>query len=243
MSDEVLSGFLDDDTEENRKARQEAIDKAESEQRTTLKVSGTYLMEVATFAFRDSKTKKMRTSPEIYVSEKKKSLILSINLKVVDGTPQAPKGASTFQTITLSPAKGADRDKIQKTMRMMKPRIVALTGESNIQITSEWIEDHLMAKFEEQPDGSFKMIKDHKMKNKVMVSFEDDEYQNQHTLNMLSIRKAEEGDKSISNAVSEEAESKVSEGDIDPDEALVTGTQEDTPVSETPDPPVISDDF
>jgi len=244
MNDKILSGFLDDDTEEVRKARQEAIDKAESDQRTALKTSGTYLMEVATFAFKDQKTGEMRTSPEVYISELKKSLILSLNLRVVDGTPKAPKGASIFERITLSPAKGADIKKIQNTMRMLKPRIVALTGESKIQITTEWIEDHLMAKFEETPEGEFKLIKDHKMKNKVMVTFEDDEYMGEPKLKMISIRKAEEGDKSISSAqVESKGKETATDGDIDPDEALVTGKQVETPVDKTPEAPTVADDF
>jgi len=246
MSDNILSEFLDNDTEENRRARQEEVDNASSEQRVRLTKSGTYLMEVRTFAFPDKNTDQMRTSPEIRLSEHKKSLQLSINLSVVDGTPQVPKGASEFVNITLSPAKGADRQKIEKTMRMMKPQIVALTGETQIQITTEWIENYLMPKFKEKEGGGYEIVKDHKMKNKVMVTFEDDEYNGKPTLNMVSLRKAEEGDKSETNVLQEEVSQQATEneGEIDPKEALITGEQVDTPpVGDVPDVSTVPDEF
>ena len=165
---DLLRDFMDKLTEEEKRLRQLSMDSTSTEGGVLpLKVSGTYLMEVATYAFRDKNTKKMRVSPEPYISETKNSLNLTLNLKVVDGTPQAPKGSSIFTNLVLSPAAGADREKFDSVNRMLKPRLAVLTGETNVKLNADWFEEWLIAEFEER-DGKFVMIKDHKMKKKFL---------------------------------------------------------------------------
>ena len=91
MSDNVLQNFFNTQTEEDQKAREESIKQASSEGGSLpLKVSGAFLMEAGTYAFTDKKTKEMRTSPELKVSDTKGSLMLLLSLKFVDGAPGAP---------------------------------------------------------------------------------------------------------------------------------------------------------
>jgi len=208
--DNVVRDFYNKQSEEQRKKAQKIVDATSSEQVqiNKLTVSGRYLMEVPTFAFIDKQTKEMRHSPEVICSAKTKSLILVINLRVVDGTPAVPAGSSIFANITISPAAGATEDKLRKTISLMKPRISALTGTDNISLEPEWIEEYLVPTFESK-DGKFKLIKDHKMKKRVMVTVEDSIYKEKEVLNVTSIVKAVEGDKSVSNSAQKVTHSNV----------------------------------
>ena len=196
---ELLRNFMDELSDEEKRLRQASMDNASSESGTLpLKVSGTYLMEVATFAWRDKDSKEMRVSPEPFVSEKKKSLNLRISLRVVDGTPQAPKGSSIITNINLSPAAGADQEKFDNVNRILKPKLAILTGEKDIKLSAEWFEEWLIAKFKEE-DGQFVLKKDHKMKKQFLAIVEDDIYKDKETLKVTTLLEAKEGAKSVSN--------------------------------------------
>jgi len=231
---EVLNTFFDGQTEEDAKARQDAANKASTEAGSLpLKISGQYLMEVGTFAYPDKKSpgKEMLTSPALKLSEKK-SLMLVLSLRVSDGTPQVAKGSSIITNIVLSPAKGASNDTLDKTMKFMKPKIAALTGEENITVDAKWIEEWLIPTFKDN-NGTYELIKDHKMKKKVMVVIEDDFYNNNPTLKVSQIRKANAGEKSVSNTespVSDDSgqnidrtvvDEDVVSNDINPDSAVI----------------------
>lgn len=240
MSDvDVLAGFYDEQTDEQKASQQAATDEAASEKSQNLKVSGTYRMVANTFTY--EKDNKRVIFPRLEVSDKKKVLMLVVSLEVVDGTPEAPKGSSTLTNIVLSPAKGAGIKKIQSTVSMMKPKIVALTGESKIQLSKEWVAEFLTVQYDIDDAGKATLVKDHKMKQEVMVELEDDEYKNKPTLNVVSIRKALPGEKSRSNKpVSDEvtlADGGV-ENTINPEGALVENTSP-APV----EPGVVADDF
>lgn len=205
---EILQDFFNNQSEDEQRERQASVDQASSESGSLpLKVSGSYLMEVATFAFTDKKSKKMRTSPELKVSETKGSLMLVLSLRVVDGAPGVPKGSSIITNIVLSPAKGANKETLDNTMRLMKPRVAALTGQKSISVTSDWIEEWLLPKFEDK-NGKYTMIKDHKMKEKVMVIVDDDIYLEKPVLAVKQIMKAQPGDKSVPNTIVKEEETK-----------------------------------
>lgn len=209
MSDgnKVLGEFFDQQTEEQKVAQQQSVNSAssESQQRINLSVSGRYLMEVPTFAWRDKQTRQMMTSPSFKMSSKK-SLMLVVSLRVVDGTPQVPKGASIMTNIILCPAAGASQETIDNTMRMMKPRLSALLGHDNISITSKWFEENLVPVYEDDGEN-FKLVRDHQMKKKVMVVVEDDVYENRPVLKVTSIAPAQEGDKSVSNQAADQSQS------------------------------------
>lgn len=258
MSDNVLQDFFNDQSEEEQKARQASVDQASSEGMSVpLKVSGTFLMEVGTYAFPDKKTKEMRTSPELKISETKGSLMLLVSLRVIDSAPGVPKGSSILTNIVLSPAKGANKETMDNTMKLMKPRIVALTGEENISITSDWFDEWLLPKFEVEKNGKYKMIKDHKMKKQVMVVIEDDVYNDKPTLAVKSIIRAQPGDKSVPNTIVKEDEapkqemkppsdSEFSNSDID--KAVDQGSTEQpqpekSQPQSTPESSSIPDDF
>ena len=246
----ILDDFFDGQTEEEAKSRQEAANKASTDTGPLpLKISGHYLMEVGTFAYPDKKDKekkKILTRPMLKLSESTNSLMLVISLKVVDGTPQVPKGSSIMTNVVLSPAKGAGPETLEKTMRFMKPKIAALTGEDNITVDAEWIEEWLVPTFENK-DGNYELIKDHKMKKKVMVVVEDDFYNNKPTLKVTQIRKASAGEKSVSNmegTIPEDsgqnidrsiANEDVVENDINPASAVIDSGKA-APIADVPEP-------
>ena len=198
MSDNVAQDFFNKQSEEEQKALQDSVDNASSEGKAILnklKVSGSFLMEVQTFIFKDNKGK-MKKMPNYDVSSTKGSLILTVPLAVVDECPGVPKGSSIITTITLCPAPGADQTKRDNVSNMMKPQIVALTGEESISMTPEWFDEWLVPKYEEK-NGRYNLIKDHKMKNKVMVLTEMEEYQGKIKPVVKYITKAKDGDHSV----------------------------------------------
>ncbi len=204
MSDDVLKNFFNNQSEEEQQARQASVDNASSEASSLpLKVSGSFLMEVGTYAFTDRKLKTMRTSPEYKISETKGSLMLLLSLRVVDGAPGVPKGSSILTNIVLSPATGANKETLDNTMNLMKPKIAALTGEKKISITADWFDEWLVPKFVEE-DGKYKLIKDHKMKKQVIVIVEDSVYNDKPVLAVKSIITAQPGDKSTPNIIVKE---------------------------------------
>jgi hypothetical protein len=169
----VMSDFLAKQNEELKAAAQEGITNASEELSSKqISVPGNYLCEAAAFAFRDKKKGLVRSYPELYVSSEKGSLNLNVCLKVVDGTPKVPKGSSIYKNITICPGsingQNPTRETIEKVMRFTKPSLVMLTGTKDINLTDEWVEEWLMARFEEKSPEKFVMVKDHKMKQKVM---------------------------------------------------------------------------
>jgi hypothetical protein len=89
-----------------------------------------------------------------------------------------------------------NQEEIDKIMRFTKPRLVALTGETKISLTPEWINEWLLPTFE--PKGnSFELIKDHKMKKRVVIFVDEDMGRdNKIRLQVKSIAKATPLDKS-----------------------------------------------
>jgi len=166
---EIAGKFFADQKSEQLKAAQAAMDGASGEERKTVPIDlpGNYLCEVATFAF--TKEGKDRQFPELYISDEKKSLNMTVVLKVVDGTDKVPKGASIFSNITLCPGGDTfDQDTADKIMSFTKPKLITLTGCTKINLTPDWIDEWLIPTFEKK-DKTFILVKDHKMKNKVMA--------------------------------------------------------------------------
>lgn len=195
----VLHNFFDE-SEEQLAAKRDAVKNASTEQRelVKLKIPGRYLAEVATFAFEDKVTKKMRKSPEFVIADRTKALMLTLNFNVVDGTDVVPAGASIFSNITVSPAKGASQSKFDNTINMMKPRIAALTGEEDVQWDEDWLEEWLVPTFIEEGPKKYKLVKDHKMKKKVIIVVEEQVYEGKPRCSVSAILKAKEGEKSVS---------------------------------------------
>ncbi|HUX80698.1 MAG TPA: hypothetical protein VMW10_13290, partial [Alphaproteobacteria bacterium] len=127
--------FFNKHGQEGADAVENSFDSADSQQRVKLSLSGRYRMRVTTFGY--VKDNKFKSFPNIYESPKKKALMLTVSLRVVDGTDLVPKGASLFHNITLAPAPGAKPETIETIARMSKPQIVALYGKDEIKGTSE----------------------------------------------------------------------------------------------------------
>ena len=206
MSENELENFFNSQSEEEQKALQESIDSASSEGKikgVKLKASGSFLMEVPTYAFKDKKTGEMITKPGYKRSETKGVMSLSLPLVVSDGCEGAPKGASLITNIVISPAPGANKETRDKFMSMMKPKIVALTGEESISMTAKWFDEWIFPEYEEK-DGKFNLIKDHKMKNKVMVITELVEWEKEIVPSVKAIIKAKDGNHSVVEEVAKE---------------------------------------
>jgi hypothetical protein len=171
-----MSDFFAKQNEELQKKAQQQVDNAADELGSSAPIgfAGNYLCEVSTFAYNEKKGEKnFRTSPELFISTKKGSLNLNINLKVIDGTSKVPKYSSIYKNVTLCPGsvngENPTDDTIARVMRFTKPLIVTLTGNNKIELTEAWIKEWLLAEFEEiNNSGKFKVTRDHKMKNRVM---------------------------------------------------------------------------
>lgn len=188
--------FFNKHGQEGADAVAESFDSADSQQRVDLAISGRYRMKVATFGYQ--KDNEFKSFPSMYESSNKKALMLTISLRVVDGTQLVPKGASMFHNITLAPAPGAKPETIEAIARISKPQLVALYGKDNIKATPEWLIENCLPVFEKEGD-SYKLKKDHNLKAEVMVEVIDDYYNNRETLKVNSIFPASPTDKSATN--------------------------------------------
>lgn len=203
-----LGEFFDKQSEETKIQNKAAVSNADtidSGQSKPLEVTGRFRMEVSTFAWKkDGETK---TSPDVFITSKKKALMMNLNLRVADSVA-VPKGSSIFTGIVLVPGEGSDQEKLNNTARMMKPKVVALTGTEDIDMSAEWIEEWLLAKFEELPGDKFKIVKDHKMKQHVMVTVDEEEYEGDIRLAVQNIEVAKEGEESVTYQVKTKEEPK-----------------------------------
>lgn len=192
---EVLE-FFNEHGAEGAAAVEQSFDNADSQQRVDLKVSGRYRMKVTTFGY--VKDNVFKAFPNIYTSAKKKALMLSLSLRVVDGTDVVPKGASIFHNITLAPAAGAKPETIEAIARISKPQLVALYGKDDVKANPKWLVENCLPKFEKDGD-KYTLVKDHNLQSEVMVEVVDDYYNNRETLRINSIFPASPADKSVSN--------------------------------------------
>jgi len=195
-SENNVLDFFNKHGAEGAEAVEKSFDSADSQQRVNLNYSGRYRMKVGTFGY--VKDNVFKSFPNMYESAKKKALMLTVSLRVVDGTKLVPKGASIFHNITLAPAPGAKQETIQAIARISKPQLVALYGKDDIKATPKWLIENCLPKFEQDGDN-WKLVKDHNLQNEVMVEVVDDYYNNQETLRVNSIVPASPIDKSITN--------------------------------------------
>lgn len=202
-----IRSFWDTMSESDKKAVDEKVKKASStSQPPSLKHPGTYVMECSTFHYTDKNTGQFHTSPEIFISNSAKSkgaAVLAINLRVVDGTSLTPQGSGIFTNIPLLQPTTVDKKKQEDTIKLSKPRLIALLGHDNLELTNfKWIEENLIPSFSE--DEKHEMLHDHKMKQKVLVVVEPDFYKEKLKLKVTSIVPAKETDKSVSIEMKEE---------------------------------------
>lgn len=193
MSEDLVKDFLNEQTSQDA---QNSMDNASSHERLTLSVSGKYRMAVDTFGYVKDNEPKM--FPCFDRSSQKGVLQLVIPLRVVDGTPEAPKGSLMFFNINIAPAPGAKKETLQTMARMAKPKLVAMLGHDQIKMDAGWLVANLTPAFDRNGD-EMTMSRDHKLKQEVMVTVEDDFYNNKPKLKVTTIVAASDIDCSISN--------------------------------------------
>lgn len=185
---------------------EQSFDQASSDdqsQNKPLTISGTYVMEVSTICFKNKKQNNKLIISPVLADSAKGGVNLVASMKVIDGTKQVPAGSYTTINIPVWPAPNASKEEAEKLFRLSKPRLCALLGVDNFKLTTDTLLEKFTADWKENEDGSFKLVKDHALKGKVVCIFEDSVYQNKATLNLVSLRKFKEGDESISNEVQE----------------------------------------
>lgn len=203
MSNNVLDGFFGGQNENDAVRLQNAMENASStEGNSKLEISGKYRMRVVSRKFKGRDNTVMEF-PNVSISTNTKSLMLTVCLEVVDGTPTVPAGSYRYENIVLSPRAGAPEDDYKKIARMSKPRLAALMGVNNIdnaKFDKDFICNNLLTTFE-QVGEEYEVVKENKLTYDVMVTYEDEVYNNKGTLSMKRMVAAKEGDASVSNAV------------------------------------------
>jgi len=204
-----MRNFLTNQSEEDKAKAQKATDASSSTQSSLrVGVSGKYRMRVRNFYA--VKNNVETVFPKVEISSKKKSLMLTIMLETVDGTELVPAGSTTLHNITLMPAPGSSDELYANTAKMSKPQLCALLGIKDIKITDyQWLFDNVGVEYKDK-----KIVKDHKMKEEVMVEMVDDWYNNalKIKVNGGSIRPAMPGEKSKSNTPPADAGTAVTDG-------------------------------
>lgn len=163
-------------------------------------ISGTYVMEVATFCFRNGKKpeKPIIISPTL-ANSSKGGINLVVSLKVVDGTSQVAAGDYITANIPVWPSPKATQEDVSKMFGLSKPRMCALLGVDNFKLDLNTLVEKFSTQWDEDSEGKFKLVKDHALKGRVVCVFEDTLYNNNPTLKLVSLRRFKDGDKSVSN--------------------------------------------
>jgi hypothetical protein len=122
-------------------------------------------------------------------------------------------------------------------MAFTKPKLVALTGTTKIELTFEWIEEWLVPKFERK-GNSLVLIKDHKMKQQVMAMVDLDR---NLKLAVKTIVKAGPGDKSVTYAQAAPVSNMPSETTMKPPTFGKLITTDDSAPADIPHVPDVED--
>jgi len=239
--------FLDRDQEQKEKlAKINNETSSESRGGAQLKISGTYVMEVDTGFYYD-KEKNIHFVPDISETKKTKSIMLTFRLKVVDPTPQVKVGQAILGNLVILPKPGATNEEIQKVFNLSKPRLAAMLGTDKIKIEDKnWIIENLLAEFREVPGKNPELVRDHKMKGRILVILEDDvDNKGKPALKIKSITPASKTDKSISNTanIAVPPKSDVVDAEVVPvvdDEAAINALVDNSNIS---DIATVSEDF
>jgi len=200
-------GSVDMSKFQNTQDVADQLDKTSGEDQSQAKlltVSGSYVMEVATFCFRNNKKpdKPIAISPTIAPSSKG-GFNLVASMKVIEGTGAVNVGDFITINVPVWPGPKATAEERANLFKLSKPRMCALLGVDNFKADPKDLPAFIVEKFstqwEEGKDGKFTLTKDHSLKSKVVCVFEDDVYNNKETLKLVQLRRFKEGDKSVSN--------------------------------------------
>ncbi len=244
-----LSGFQQND------AVSDVFDKASSEDRGQNKlitVSGTYVMEVATFCFR-KKEGGLIISPTLAPSSKG-GINLVASLKICEGFGTEVVSAGDYITVNIPvwPNPKAGKEDVENLFRLAKPRLCALLGVDNFKLDLNSMSEKFTTEWKEGENGKFELTKDHSMKSRVVCVFDDSLYNNRPTLQLSNMRRFKDGDKSISNTAGEQepqqgfgssqGASDADQGDLDFGAPGDSASSEATPQTQSEQPSGVQED-
>lgn len=200
-----LGNFFSDMSKDNQEKIQKSMNKTQGDRKDVL--PGKYVMEITAFAWKDKKNNDEKKQVPDFMVTKRNALQLKMVLRVADeGTEVVPEGSTIFHNVTIAPAQGSDPSKIDTIMRFTKPILTALTGESKIDFTEKWLYEYCCVDFEEDANGSFQLKKDHKMKNRVYVTVDEQTLDSGQIMPSVKfINSVKPGDKSMTNSREENA--------------------------------------
>lgn len=203
-------GGIDLSEHQNNEAVSNVFDKTSGQDQTQNKlvsVSGTYVMEVSTFCFRNKKRNNELVISPTLARSSKGGVNLVASMKVSEGfaTDQVAAGDYITVNIPVWPGPKATEDDVSNMFRLSKPRMCALLGVDNFKIDLGVLVDKFSTQWDEQSDGTFKLTSDHSLKSKVVCVFDDDVYNDRPTLKLVNMRKYKDGDKSVSNGPATQA--------------------------------------
>ena len=209
--DSFFEGMSEDEQGQLADASGNASSTGNSDKSEKVIAPGRYVMEMNSFGWVDRDTGELIYFPRLETSAKGALQLIS-NLEVCDeGTVVVPKGSHQYSYITISPKPGGDSKKLENVMKYMKPQICALSGVEDFKLTKDWIFDVCTADFAVEGDKVV-LKRDHKMKNKVYVTIENSEWNGKISLKISNIRAFKPGDKSISDAGIEQANTNFASG-------------------------------
>jgi len=199
-----LSGFQNNEAVSQQFDDTSGKDQVQSRLITT---SGTYVMEVSTFCFRNKKrNNEVIISPTLAKSSKGGiNLVASMQVCKGFGTSQVSEGDYITVNVPVWPSPKATKDDVSNMFKLSKPRLCALLGVDNFKLELDNVVDKFSTEWSENEDGSFELKKDHALKGRVVCTFDDSVYNNRPTLNLVNMRRFKEGDKSVSNGPAEQA--------------------------------------
>jgi hypothetical protein len=220
-------GAMGDKTSETQKV----LDNTSSESTLArIEVPGRYRLKVKSL-YMKKKDGTIKKFPAFEIADGVKSkgdLRLNLIFEVVDGTEVTPKGATIFYSLTVVKAPTATPEKVENTMKFMKPVVCTLLGTKDIKLTQDFLVSNLSSEF----DDAGKMLREHNMKRDVMgvVELKYDEKTKKEYANIVSISPVREGDKSTSTKVAgsaTEAQTNTLGKASEPTEPVVTSHGDD----------------
>lgn len=180
---------------------QKDMQKAEMrETASMIKIPGVYRCRVDAKKFKN-KQGDMIITPNFFYAKDSENFCLSINLSVVDGTPNTPAGSYTIQNFVLAAGKPTRSnpqamERFGTALNISKQRLGTLVGKDVIKSSkfdAPWLIEYLTSEF----DKENKEIRRHKMTNEVMVKLEPSVYNNKETLQLTAMSVAKPNDCSV----------------------------------------------
>jgi hypothetical protein len=143
---------------------------SEEQQGSFISVPGTYRVKVKSMM---SSKENKKTWPSFSISDRdstKGDFVLNLLFECVDGTEAVAVGDTIFSNIIVAKDAGADQKKKWNTIKYAKPILHVLLGKKK---TVSYENAFLAANFTAGFDDSGKVIRDHMMKDEIMIVVEE----------------------------------------------------------------------